>query len=87
VPAEVAEGTALADVDAGVALELELEPELHAAIPVTTQAANAIAPHRRVPVKRTIAPFRLSAVNDFSGLAPTLRPAAVQAVEIDTPIN
>jgi len=48
-----------------VELELELELELHAAIPATMQAANAIALHRRVLVKRTIAPFRLSAVNDF----------------------
>jgi hypothetical protein len=48
---------------AGAVLELELEPELQAAIPVTTQAASASARHRepvlihrRVPVKRTIAP-------------------------------
>jgi len=49
-------------VDAGVELELELEAELHAAIPVTMQAANATAVHRRVLVKRTIASLRL---NDF----------------------
>jgi hypothetical protein len=59
-------------VDAGVELELELEAELHAAIPVTMQAANAIAVHRRVLVKRTIAPFRLSAVKRLFGLALTL---------------
>jgi hypothetical protein len=60
-------------VAAGVELELELEAELlHAAIPVTMQAANAIAVHRRVLVKRTIAPFRLSAVKRLFGLALTL---------------
>jgi hypothetical protein len=57
---------ALADDDevAGwLVLELELEPELHAAIPATRQAAKAMASHRepdsvhdRIPVKRLIAP-------------------------------
>jgi hypothetical protein len=66
-------GAELAAEDAGVELELEceLEPELQAATPATRQAATAIARHpepaligRRIPVKRTIAPFRLSA--DYS---------------------
>jgi hypothetical protein len=74
-------------VDAGVEPELELDAVLHAAIPVTMQAANAIAVHRRVLVKRTIAPFRLSAVNDFFGLAPALAACQRAGREIDTPIN
>jgi hypothetical protein len=69
--AEVAGGALVAgpEVAGGAELELELEPELQAATPATRQAATAIARHlepvligSRIPVKRAIAPFRLSAV-------------------------
>ena len=57
-PAEEGDVVGLAAAE----LLLLLELELHAAIPVTRQAANTIAHqrepvlvHRRVPVKRTIA--------------------------------
>jgi hypothetical protein len=61
---------------AEVEVELELEPELQAAAPATRQPATAIARHRepaviecRIPVKRTIAPFRLSADDSPARLA------------------
>jgi hypothetical protein len=56
-----------AELEAAGGAELELE--LHAAAPATRQPATAIARHLEptligslIPVKRTIAPFRLSAV-------------------------
>jgi hypothetical protein len=75
-PVEVGGAVPLADVAglaavleaAGGALELELE--LQAAAPATRQAPTAAARHlepvlirRDIPVKRSIAPCRLSAVN------------------------
>jgi hypothetical protein len=55
---------------AGEELELELELELQAAAPTTRQAPTAAMRHleptlirRDIPVKRIIAPCRLSAVN------------------------
>jgi hypothetical protein len=54
----------------GTEVELELELELHAAAPASKQAPTAATRHlepalirRDIPVKRTIAPCRLSAVN------------------------
>jgi hypothetical protein len=71
-----AAGALLAGAEVAGAELLLLELEQPAASPVARQAATAIARHlkpagvhRRVPVKRTIAPFRLSAVNDFSASA------------------
>jgi len=66
------------------ALELELPLELQAAAPATRQAPTAAMRHleptlirRDIPVKRTIAPCRLSAVNSpFSG--PPLHGAAAR---------
>jgi hypothetical protein len=65
-------------------LELELPLELQAAAPATRQAPAAAMRHleptlirRDIPVKRTIAPCRLSAVNSpFSG--PPLHGAAAR---------
>jgi hypothetical protein len=58
-----------AELDGAAGAELELEPELQAATPATRLPATAIVRHlervligRRIPVKRAIAPFRLSAV-------------------------
>jgi hypothetical protein len=58
-----------AELDGVAGAELELEPELQAATPATRLPATAIVRHlervligRRIPVKRAIAPFRLSAV-------------------------
>ena len=85
VPAEEGDAVALAAVAAGAAeagavladeLELELAPELQAAAPATRQAPTTairqLKPpgiRRDIPVKRTIAPCRLSAVNSpVSGL-------------------
>jgi hypothetical protein len=54
-----------------LAAELELELELQAAAPTTTTAPMAAIRHleplirRDIPVKRTIAPCRLSAVNSL----------------------
>jgi hypothetical protein len=75
-PAEEADVVALADVaglDAAVleaAGGAELELELQAAAPATRQAPTAAIRHlepalirRDIPVKRSIAPCRLSAVN------------------------
>ena len=72
--AELAGALAGAEVAAPVladtGLELELELELQAAAPITRQAPTAATCHleptlirRDIPVKRTIAPCRLSAVN------------------------
>jgi hypothetical protein len=69
-----AAGLDAAELEAAGGAELEaagaeLELELHAAAPATRQPATAIARHlepagigSRIPVKRAIAPFRLSAV-------------------------
>ena len=76
VPAEEGDAVALAaaaefevEVDGGAELELELELELQAAAPITKQAPTAAMRHleptlirRDIPVKRIIAPCRLSAV-------------------------
>jgi hypothetical protein len=66
------------EVDGGAELELELELELQAAAPTTKQEQAPIAAMRHleptlirrdIPVKRPIAPCRLSAVNSpVSGL-------------------
>jgi hypothetical protein len=68
--AELADVLAAGDAAAGVELELELALELQAAAPITRQAPTAAMRHleptpirRDIPVKRTIAPCRLSAVN------------------------
>jgi hypothetical protein len=82
VPAEEGDAVPLAAVAAelGAAgadeLELELAPELQAAAPATRQAPTTAIRHleppgirRDIPVKRAIAPSRLSAVNSpVSGL-------------------
>jgi hypothetical protein len=67
--AEVAGGALVAGAEVAGGAELEFELELQAATPATRQAATAIARHlepvligSRIPVKRAIAPFRLSAV-------------------------
>ena len=66
----VAAGLLAAAELAGAELELELELELQAAAPTTRQAPTAAIRHleptlirRDIPVKRVIAPCRLSAVN------------------------
>jgi len=58
------------DVAAGADVELELDPELQAAAPARRQAPAATTRHleppgirRDIPVKRAMAPCRLSAVN------------------------
>jgi hypothetical protein len=75
VGAEDAAGAELAGALAGAevaaaGVELELDPELQAAAPATRHAPTAATrhlkpalPRRDIPVKRTIAPCRLSAVN------------------------
>ncbi len=72
-------GVELDGAELGVVV-LELEPELQAATPATRQAATAIARHlepvligSRIPVKRAMAPFRLSAV--YTLLLPLPGPA------------
>jgi hypothetical protein len=73
-PAAAGEFEVEVEVEAGAELELELE--LQAAAPTTKQAPTAAMRHleptlirRDIPVKRPIAPFRLSAVNSpVSGL-------------------
>jgi hypothetical protein len=67
---EAALDAAELEVAPGADVELELVPELQAAAPTTTQAPRAIARHleppgfrRDIPVKRVMAPCRLSAVN------------------------
>jgi hypothetical protein len=74
-PAEEGDVVALAVLEAAVLeaagrAELELELELQAAAPATRQAPTAAIRHlepalirRDIPVKRIIAPCRLSAVN------------------------
>jgi hypothetical protein len=72
-PAEEGDVVALADVpvlEAAGGAELELALELQAAAPATRQAPTAAIRHlepalirRDIPVKRIIAPCRLSAVN------------------------
>jgi hypothetical protein len=73
-----------AELAAGALLAggLELLLELQAATPATRKAATAIAHHRgpvpvrcRISVKRTIAPFRLSALNALSCQPLALPPA------------
>jgi hypothetical protein len=80
--AELAGVLAAGDEAVGADVELELPLELQAAAPITRQAPIAAMRHlestlirRDIPVKRTIAPCRLSAVNSpFSG--PPLHGAA-----------
>jgi hypothetical protein len=70
----------LAAGDVAACVELELELELQAAAPTTRTAPAAAIRHleptltrRDIPVKRTIAPCRLSAVN-----SPVLGPSAAR---------
>jgi hypothetical protein len=96
VPAELgdaelaAEEAALEAAVLAAEVELELVPELHAAAPATRQAPTAATCHleptlfrRDIPVKRAMAPCRLSAVNSpVSGLSSARRGAA-RAYRID----
>jgi hypothetical protein len=92
--AELAGALAGAEVPAAE-LELELELELQAAAPITRQAPTAAIRHlepaltrRDIPVKRTIAPCRLSAVNSpVSGPSSARATATACAHRIDRPIN
>jgi hypothetical protein len=103
VPAEEGDAAALAavaEVEAGeleavLAGELELELELQAAAPASRQAPTAAMRHleppgilRDIPVKRTIAPCRLSAVNSpVSGPSSARCGSCRGAYRIDRPIN
>jgi hypothetical protein len=68
-------GALLGGAEVAGGLEVELDPELQAAAPASRQAPTAMARHLdpalirgRIPVERTIAPSRLSAVNSpFAG--------------------
>ena len=98
-PAEEGDDVALADVagveaaaledDTGGA-ELELEPELQAAAPASRQAPTAAIRHlepvlirRDIPVKRSMAPCRLSAVNSPVSGPPLHGAVAPRAHRID----
>jgi len=78
------------EVTAGANVELEFEAELQAAAPARRQAPTATARHleppeirRDIPVKRTMAPCRLSAVNSPVSGPPLHGAVAPQAHRID----
>jgi hypothetical protein len=77
-------------VAAGAEVELEFEPELQAAAPARRQAPTATTRHlgppeirRDIPVKRTMAHCRLSAVNSPVSGPSSARAVAPQAYRID----